>query len=460
MLELIQDCDIIGFSVLAQFYEPLADLSSFLRNKVNIPIVWGGIHATMYPESCLDYADIVAIGDGEDTLLDIVHTLSNAENLDNIEGIMFRDNGQTIRTNYRQPDRNLDRCPPLDFSFKDHFWVDATPGQENVLELTPAAYRNVQKKYSQDLNGENILLPYKTVATRGCPYTCTYCSIGSQDKKLFPFRSRSVENVIDELQQVMASYGDLIDVISFSDDTFLTLSEKWIANFCDLYVEKIQSSFRVIGYPLNITSTKITRLTEAGCIHFGMGVESLSKKVLYECYNRKTPVARVIEAANILVEVSKTHHIHPPTFDIILGNPYETPLDTLESFEFLTRINSPHQFVRYNLCLFPGSNLYVKAVEDGIIDQNDVTLYRSWYINMPDIDPYLNILHKLLTKYRLPSWFLRLLAKPGTFRLVKLLFRDNPTYYNSLYKLFKTSHKALRKFQRSFSAHKSEEQKS
>ncbi|MBW1713166.1 MAG: cobalamin-dependent protein [Deltaproteobacteria bacterium] len=75
LLEVVQDCDLIGFSVLAQFYEPLADISDFIRQKLGKPVVWGRIHAIMWPQSCLAHADLVCLGEGEETLLDIVEGL-------------------------------------------------------------------------------------------------------------------------------------------------------------------------------------------------------------------------------------------------------------------------------------------------------------------------------------------------------------------------------------------------
>lgn len=385
----------------------------------------------MSPESCLNHADIVCIGDGEETLLDIVKTINKGGELEKIPGIMFLKNDQTIKTTLRQRKHDLDCYPPPDFSFKEHFWLYAVPGEEKIMEITPQNYPKLQKKYP-DVNGERRLVPYKTVFARGCSYTCSYCSIGSQDKKIFPFRTRSVENVINELQQVIASYGDIIDVISFSDDTFLNHPEKWIAKFCELYTDKIKYPFRVLGHPLAINYNKVEMLCKAGCMHFGMGIESLSKNILYDVYNRKTPVHKVVDAANLLVDISKKFDILPPTFDVILANPYECLADKLESFRGLTKIGQPAKYTKFHLCFFPGSKLFLRAVEDGIIDKDDPIHYRSWCSSEVEMETYLNILYELIGKNRILSWYLQLLSSPAIFGFFNFLFGKSQLPYNSL----------------------------
>ncbi|MBU1863236.1 MAG: hypothetical protein KKH94_06215 [Candidatus Omnitrophica bacterium] len=116
LLELIRGYDIAGFSVLTQFYEPLADIAAFIRERLHKLIVW----ATTSPESCLTHADIVCIGDGEETLLNSIKTIQSNGTLEKIAGLMFQKNGQTIQTSLRHFERDLDRYPVPDFSFKEH----------------------------------------------------------------------------------------------------------------------------------------------------------------------------------------------------------------------------------------------------------------------------------------------------------------------------------------------------
>jgi len=325
---------------------------------------------------------------------------------------------------------NLDGYPHPDFSFKDHFLVRAGAGQESVIEVTPKNYPEAQKKYP-DLDGVRRLVPYKTISARGCPFSCTYCSIGSLDRTVMPYRKITVPRIIDELEQVIAAHGDIIDVISFSDDTFLTHSDQWILEFCETYKARINYPFRVLGHPLSVRQKQLDLLCQAGCMHFGMGIESLSQRILFDVYDRKTPVPKVIEAANRLVQTSKKHKILPPTFDVILGNPYETAADTHETFRMLAKVDRPAAYTQYAICFFPGSKLFNRAADDGIIDPQDPVHYRSWYSNEWEIAGYLRVLYELKFKKDClsPGW-LGLLSSRPAFRIFRLVLGQSQWPYN------------------------------
>jgi radical SAM superfamily enzyme YgiQ (UPF0313 family) len=425
VVELIQDADVVGFSVLAHFFDAMADLSAAIRGRTGKPAVWGGPHVSASPDSCLAHADILCLGDGEDTLLDIVANLQRGESTDRIPGTVSSRNGHVIRAEPRRAEPVLDRFPYLDFSFDGHFYIVGPDGREQVVAETPEAYRKYQKRYPT-VEGEWKLLPYKTISARGCPYSCTYCSIGSQDKKALPFRARSVSAVIGELETVLAAHGDMIDVISLSDDTFLNHAEAWIADFSEQYEARIRKPFRVLGHPLSTTARKLEMLAKAGCMHFGMGIESLSRRVLFDVFNRKTPVPRVLESANIMVETAKAFKTLPPTFDVILGNPYQSPDENLESFRSLTLIARPAKFVQYHLNWFPGSVMFSRALADGIITSDDPIHYRASYLDKENIEPYLRVLHTALNEPTIPRWLLRALSGQRVFAVLNHLLKTFP----------------------------------
>ena len=54
-------------------------ITQFLKKKLKkeIPIVWGGIHPTLFPQDCIKYVNIVCVGDGEDAVLDLAKAIEN-----------------------------------------------------------------------------------------------------------------------------------------------------------------------------------------------------------------------------------------------------------------------------------------------------------------------------------------------------------------------------------------------
>jgi len=426
ILGLTQGSDIVGFSLLAVFHEACAELTELVRSHHRVPVIWGGVHATSSPEDCAAFADLVCVGDGEETLCDILDAIDRKEDIAAVPGLVFLRDGKPARSLARRYPDNIDQYPPPDYSFTDEYFVEAQPGKEFVIKMGPGDYRRFQKAYP-DLRGFRTRSPYKTVSARGCPFTCTYCSMGSQSNRGFSYRQRSVENVIRELEQVMSRDGDLFDIVSFSDDTFMSHSQAWIDEFAEKYSARIGRPFRVLGFPNSVTPEKVEALCKAGCMHFGMGIESLAESTL-GLFKRKTNPERVIEAANRLVEASRRWGILPPTFDVIFDNPYESLEDILVTYRRLLGLKRPLKFVLFPLVFFPGSDLYDRAVADGKITPSAEIKYRAWLATRGGIPEHMFLMSKAISYGRAPNWLLWPFLHSSSFRLVGLLCQRFPLF--------------------------------
>lgn len=83
----VSDCDAVGFSVFTNFFDQAARLSAFVKEAFpDKPLFWGGIHATVSPESSIEHADAVCIGEGEETVLDLAKRIEKGSSLEGIEG--------------------------------------------------------------------------------------------------------------------------------------------------------------------------------------------------------------------------------------------------------------------------------------------------------------------------------------------------------------------------------------
>ena len=213
-------------------------------------VVLGGPHATFMDEQVLaeeEAVDIVARGEGEETLLELAQNVSNPKGLNRIEGITFRNNGQTVRTPNRSFIQNLDELP------------------------RPAYKYFPLEKYR--LFGRRIL-PIMT--SRGCPSQCSFCTTAQMFGKAF--RARSPKSIVDELEWLRDVHG--ADAFSFYDDTF-TLDKKRALKIC----EEIRN--RKIGLPwdcqtrVSVVSKEILlKMREANCQQVFFGVESGCQKIL------------------------------------------------------------------------------------------------------------------------------------------------------------------------------------
>ena len=428
LLGLTQDCDLIGFSLLAAFHEAVSQLSAHLRIETEKPVIWGGVHPTMFYQECLKYCDFVCSGDGEETLVEFMNTLEAGGDTKLVPGLWRSEGNRPVMTAPRPAIEDLDALPFPDYTFADDYWVDASPGAEQALPLTPSLYREVHKKYP-DLQGNVDLVPYKTVTTRGCPFFCSYCAMGTLSKAESPFRKRSVNNVMLELEEVVKQHGDMFDVVSLADDTFMSHSKIWIGEFAEQFKKRIDRPFRVIGFPESVTAEKIENLCSAGAMHFGMGVESLSEKTL-KLYDRHTAPDRVVKSANILVDAARRYRIIPPTFDVILGNPFEKPADVLTTFRRVLGIGLPAKYVLFHLVFFPGSKLYNRAVKEGVIDASDDECFRSWYSNKDRISMFIEFLFEAAVKDKTYKWLLHLMSREWITAILSSLYESSKLLRN------------------------------
>ncbi|HLG31054.1 MAG TPA: cobalamin-dependent protein, partial [Candidatus Brocadiales bacterium] len=154
--------------------------------------------------------DVIVRGEGELTVEALINLndLSDSEELQQIDGIIFKKNGRIVRTTDRKLIEDLDTIP--------------LPDRESI---------NIQR-YMDAWKGKHGVSSVQILTARGCPYTCTWCS-----KEVFGniYRKRKIEKVIEEIQLIKEKYNP--DQLWFADD-ILTLKRDWILEFSSRVKEK------------------------------------------------------------------------------------------------------------------------------------------------------------------------------------------------------------------------------
>jgi anaerobic magnesium-protoporphyrin IX monomethyl ester cyclase len=184
----------------------------------DIIIAFNGLHPSARPAECLTYPniDFVAIGEPEQTMFELMAALEqgNQGGLKKVKGIGFKQDGEIIFTPTRPPIQDLDSLP---FPARHLLPMDAyfAAVKENPLR------GEISKRWTV------------MITSRGCPNNCIFCSVHVINGK--KWRSRSPENVVDEIEQLVHTYR--IEQIDFNDDN-LTLDKKRAGAICDLIVER------------------------------------------------------------------------------------------------------------------------------------------------------------------------------------------------------------------------------
>lgn len=416
--EICTGAGMIGVSAYASTSPRAEQVISFLK-QLEVPIVWGGPHATISPDKCIEHCDIVCRGEGEESVIELAEAIEKGKKYDNIPNLWIRKEGGLIKNEIRNMPDCLDCYAAPDYDLKDHYILEKG-------RLVPFLERH--------LNGMIFFM-----TTRGCPNACAYCS-NHLYRQLYHghgklLRRYSVSYVIKELKRLKEKFKT-VGVFDIRDETLLARPLEEIKEFSERYKKEVGIRFKCLADPTTMDEDKLRLLVEAGLTDIIIGIQSGSDRVNIEVYKRFIKREQVIRAAKI---VNKFKNL-AVMYDMITTNPYEEPQDVLDSISILMEIPKPYFLSVNNLVFFLGTPLYEKAVADGTIKSKkdsafDLNYWDRWkHIKLKKKNAYLNLVLNLMrgpvTEKRyglLPSPFLRFLIKP---KVVSFNLKHKaPTYF-------------------------------
>ncbi len=321
-------------------YKESAKVADFIKgNDPEIPILIGGPHCTIQPEKSLieiSSADISLEGDGEEVIKEIVKTLKGKKPLSDLPGVYYRENNKIKKGKSAKIIENLDNIP--------------FPARHLVDKYN---YGKTQKAYFFKPKFTSI------ITGRGCPYNCSFCTRNALGYKIF--RKRSVENVVNEIQEINEKYNSVMIV----DDTFLA-DEKRADKIIDKLIElEMDLEIYVEGARVD-TANKNTykKMKKAGVKHLYYGLESGNQDVL-NFYNKNATLEHIRRAINLSNEIG---FFTVGTF--ILGAPIETKEHIEKTISFACSL--PLDAVIFTILTYKfGSPLWENAVKEGIIQESD-----------------------------------------------------------------------------------------
>lgn len=332
--------DIVAFSVLAVTYQWALQRAGEIKRILDVPIVFGGVHAITCPERIIDkkQVDIVALGEGEYALADLLDSMRAGEPDTSLEGFWFKSRSKEIIKNSRRAlIEDLDSMP---FPDKDLF-----------APFVPI------KNY------------YLAVTNRGCPYSCTYCSVSYQtglERNLENFkkvRERSPDSVIEELRINKEKYN--YKWIDFRNAVF-SPSKSWVLEFCEKYIREINLPFRIFSHPLLINEETSIALKEAKCFAIQIGLESYDPHVRMKILKRPETNEQIHQAIDILERVKVTYSL-----DYILGLPEQTVGELKEAAKFFSNLKYCYRISPFMLSYLPKLEIVDFAIKHGLLDKSE-----------------------------------------------------------------------------------------
>jgi anaerobic magnesium-protoporphyrin IX monomethyl ester cyclase len=335
-------------------------------------------------------ADFVILGEGEDTLSELVAAIrSGREDFLNIPGLAWLQKEQPVRSAPRKVMKDLDRLPMpawdlIDFERYRQVWLD-----------------------------HHGYFSINISTTRGCPFKCNWCAKPIYGNR---YNARSPQHVIDEIKWLKTMYG--FDHIWMCDDIF-GLRPGWVDEFADL-VEKedLRFKFKIQSRAdLLIQENYVSALARAGCDNSWMGAESGSQKIL-DAMDKGTTVEQIAQATRLLRE----HGIRP-SFFIQFGYPGETKEDIDLTIRMINRLLPDDLGISVSYPL-PGTVFYERVKTDLKEKTNwtDSDELRLLFRNTYPPAFYKQLHHYVHRSYRW-HFALRRLKRLSLWRLKKLSLR-------------------------------------
>jgi radical SAM superfamily enzyme YgiQ (UPF0313 family) len=281
--------------------------------------------------------DLSVIGEGENTIAELLNEIETQKKLDNIHGIVYRKDGQIFETTPREFIKDLDclRFP-----------------HENASEVLKDYNQYSEKAFA------NIF------AIRGCPYNCFFC--GSRKIWSRKVRFRSVENVIKEIKGLQ-KLG--LKFVHFDDDTF-GINKKYIADLCNALKFKCKGlRWSCEMHVKMVDEQTISNMKVAGCSLIQIGIESGNNEILSAMRKDIT-----LEEALATCEIIKKQGIELETF-FMVGFPQETE-DTLNN-TIAAMKKAKCDSICYSIFTpYPGTEAFEFCKKNGLIkDDYNVSLY-------------------------------------------------------------------------------------
>lgn len=341
---------LVGISAMTSQVPDAYNISRIIKEmNGDIPIVWGGIHATLFPkETCeSSYIDYVCHGEGEYACLELANALNAEKSIEDIKGIAYRKNG-SVYINPRRELLDINAAPVLQYELLDI---------ENYLKRDYGHTKVFLGQFKRTLS---------ILTGLGCVYSCTFC-VNDYFYKKKGHRAKEATKILDEIEYVINK--DDIGSIHMRDENFL-LNKNRLFDFLDGIEERgLKFNWFCLGrieYLRQdyINDAVLDRMVSLGCFRISFGLESGSDKVL-KILKKGFTVEQIHSGTAILRRKKKVR----VGSAFLMGIPGEDENDLLKTVRLIKQLKKENRkFLSVGPMIlqpYPGCEIYQECLRRG-----------------------------------------------------------------------------------------------
>lgn len=363
--------DIVCMGCIVTGYKLIKALAALVAEyQPQAKIIVGNSVATSIVDTLLTRTkvDIAVMGEGDETIVDLLRAIDGCRNLETVQGICFSKNGQIVKNPSRPYIKDISSMPLLDFSIFDiELYIENS--KNSVSDPLPIPREEVRA------------LPVNTA--RGCISHCTFCYHNFLG---LPYRYRSAKSIVAEIKHSIETYS--LNYVHFWDEltfyskkqTLELVQEILDQNLHFYWVATSRANLFINDKDIQI----IYKMKEAGCLGMAYSLESADQEIL-------KAMNKYITTEQFSKQTSLFHKAGLPVWtSLVFGYPQETPLTIKKTFDCCIE-NKIYPSAGY-LLPQPGSAMYdyvrhhgfIKDEEEYLMKLGDRQDLRLNITNMPD----------------------------------------------------------------------------
>lgn len=306
--------DIIAFSIVENNYYCAKELLKTARENSDALIAIGGLFPTVASNFFIDNdnVDLICIGEGEEALIALASKVDENGDYSHIPNMIVKKSGKIINNKLAKY-----------FTWEPNVIQDWTIFDE----------RHLLKPFVGEMRKTGFF-----ELSRGCPFNCSYC-INKTCQSIFKDlglynRKRPLDYAITEMKLLKEEYN--LELIFFNDENFLSMGDARLDEFCKKYTENIGLPYFIMTRADGLLNeTSVAKLKDSGCHTIGVGVEVGNEEIRKKVLNKNI-------SNDVYIKAFKNCNKYEmrTTANIMIGLPFETEQNILESAAFVKKIEA------------------------------------------------------------------------------------------------------------------------